>query len=254
MDSVDLSFHPELQAVDRQLQQEIYFKAGTFRELVHLPLDELGRNLNPALVLAVCRACGYVGDQDVRLASVIQYVYIADQIHGLLHDEEELPEEDRQFPVLVGDAVYGNFFLGLCRGQMLHFLAPIAEVICIMNEGSIAQWIHRNGELEVEQQLKILEQKTASLTGVAARLGAELAGADRDLVREFEGFGRLIGMAWAASVKHLPPELVGSLARQAEEKMAKLSARCDVAALYELYDYFRLQIFPKAGHRQIINS
>jgi len=247
MDAVDFSFYKELKAVELQLQQEIYFKAGNFDELVQLPLNDLGQHGHPAMVLAVSRACGYQGDQSIRLASIIQYVYIADQVHGLMRDDEELPEENRQFPVLVGDALYGNFFLGLCRGNMLNFLEPLAEVICTMNEGAISRWRFKDQELDTAQQLIILGQERASLTSRAAGLSAQLAGVNGTLLQQIEEFGHYVGMAWAAYEQNMARAVVADFAQRGLDLLRQLSVDGDLRWLYEFYDYLLERVLPESG-------
>jgi octaprenyl-diphosphate synthase len=67
-------------------------------------------------------------------------------------------------------------------------------VVC---EGELLQIDNRNNlDLSEETYFQIIERKTASLTAVCCRLGAEFAGAGPDVTAAMETFGRNIGVAF----------------------------------------------------------
>ena len=107
---VEFCFLEKLNKVQMRLNQEIYFKPASFDELVQLDLDELDRTVNPALVLAVSQAFMKHGQKSEALAGIIQFIFMANKVHKLMKDDYDIPEELRQFPVLVGDLLYGKFF------------------------------------------------------------------------------------------------------------------------------------------------
>lgn len=232
-----LSFYEELDEVKTYLQTEIWFKAGSFEELILIQPDNLDTNACPAIVLAMGRACGVHGQPMIRLASVIQYIYLADQIHRLMVDDLSLAEEKRQFPVLVGDFLYGKFFLELCRQHLLRFLRPLAEVIAIMNQGGISRWLAQSKDVGREEWIEILEQERASLTGSAARLSAELAGAAQHIQDTAETLGREIGLAWAACRQGFDKPIVDGYLAKARQVTQEFSQQLEIRPLLELIDY-----------------
>lgn len=240
-----LSFYQELDEVQTYFQTEIWFKAGSFEELIQNQPDNLDTNACPAIVLAMGRACGVHGKSMIRLASVIQFIYIADQVHRLMVDDQALAEEKRQFPVLVGDFLYGKFFLVLCREHILRFLRPLAEVIATMSQGGISRWLAQGKDIGREDWISIFEQERASLTGMAARLSAELAGAAQHIQDAAETLGREIGLAWAACRQGFEKPIVDGYLAKARQVAQEFSQQLEIRPLLELIDYVSNELCPK---------
>ncbi|MFZ3102398.1 MAG: polyprenyl synthetase family protein [Desulfitobacteriaceae bacterium] len=238
-----VSFQKELEEVQEQLRREITLKAARFDELVPLVMDELDNNACPAIILAVSKACGYVGKQAITLSVIVQYVYMADKVHRLMQDGEAIPEELRQFPVLVGDFFFGKFFLGLCRTKLLVYLAPIARVIATMSQGSIIRWLAKDKQLSQAEHLEILDRETASLTGLAARIGAELAGVSPLLQQKCETFGHLLGLAWAARNEQMDNSVVLKILRRAAEVFDEVPSSDFREHLLELFHYVEDRLY-----------
>lgn len=240
MISPEFSFLEKLNAVQMHLRQEINFKPAGFEELVQLHMDELDRILNPAIVLAVSRACGdHQGRKPEALAGIIQFIFMANQVHRLMKDDSDMAEELRQFPVLVGDLLYGKFFLDLCREKLLPFLDPLAQVMGTMSKGGIKRWLSQGKKLNRDECLKIIEMECASLTELGARLSAELAGVSLPLQQQIEAFGRELGLAWGAWKEHLGSTVVQSILRRANETLNKISTESQLQSqpLSEVYHY-----------------
>lgn len=230
------SFMRELEEIKAKLAHEIRFKAAEFKELIELSSDDLDENVCPLIVLAVNRSFGGNVRPAVSLATIVQYIFMADQVHHLMNDSLELEEEKRQFPVLVGDFLYGKFFLNLCKGKLLNYLAPLAGVIATMNQGAISRWLEEEEKMSESEHLKILEMERASLTGQAARLSAELAGCSEKDQNRCEALGWELGMAWAAWRDQMGKRAVQQFLNRAKQILMELPEN-EVTPLYELYHY-----------------
>ncbi|OLN31606.1 polyprenyl synthetase family protein [Desulfosporosinus metallidurans] len=241
---LEFSFLEKLNVVQTHLRQEINFKPAGFEELVQLDMDELDRTVNPAIVLAVSRACGDHGRKSEALAGIIQFIFMANQVHRLMKDDSDIAEELRQFPVLVGDLLYGKFFLDLCREKLLPFLDPLAQVMKTMSEGGICRWLSRGKKLNRDELLEIIEMESASLTELAARLSAELAGVSLPLQRQIEAFGRELGLAWGAWKERLGNAEVQSILQRAKEILNEISAgsQLQLQPLCEVHRYLEHQL------------
>ena len=236
---VEFSFFEKLNAVQAHMRQEINFKPVGFEELVQLDMDELDQTVHPAIVLAVSRACGDQGPESEALASIVQFIFMANRVHKLMNDEQEIKEELRQFPVLVGDLLYGKFFLELCRVKLLQFLDPLAQVIGLKSQGGISRWLAREKRLGRDELLQIIELENASLTALAARLSAELAGVSIPVQRQMEAFGWEIGLAWGAWRERMEITVVQSILQRANAILQEISAgsQLQLNPLVEVYQY-----------------
>lgn len=192
----------ELTSVDALVEKTFKIKPGHLSGFAHLELESLQKYLHPALVLLSGRIFNYTGKKLIYLASVIQFIYLAANIHFAIPDDNEAgkgadPRDGAQLPVLVGDYLYGRYFVGLCKGQILEFLRPLAEVIAEMNYGALLR--KKNSGLPVTDEkfvLAVIEKETALLTESAARLSGVLAGAAEAEVSRLADFGRNLGMAY----------------------------------------------------------
>jgi len=238
----DFSFRSELEDVQVQLAKEIHFRSASFEELINLELNDLDRYACPALVLAASKAGGGIAQNSIDMAAIIQFTFLADKVHHLLTDDDDLPEDRRQFPVLVGDFLYGKFFWGLSQAHLLPYLKPIARMIERMSEGMILRWQVQNQELSHEEWLKIYQKERGFLTGLGARIGADLSGAPEEFKNQCEQFGQMMGMAWAASNDAVSRKFVEDILVEAKSIIDKLQMRFKIAPLYEVYEYMKNQL------------
>lgn len=241
---VEYSFLERLSKVQLCLNQQINFKPARFEELVQLDMDELDRTVNPGIVLAVGQAFKDHGQKSEALAGIIQYVFMANKVHKLMKDDSDIAEELRQFPVLVGDLLYGKFFLELCREKLLSFLDPLAQVMGTMSEGGISRWLAREEKLGIAESLKIIEMERASLTAAAARLSAELAGVSVSLQDKLEAFGWELGLAWGAWKERLENIEVQTILERANAILNEISveSQLQLLPLREVYRFVAEQL------------
>lgn len=241
---VEFCFMEQLNKVQRRVRQEINVKPASFEELVHLEMDVLDQTVNPAIVLAVSQAFKDHGQKSEALAGIMQFVFMANKVHKLMKDESDIAEELRQFPVLVGDFLYGKFFLELCREKLLSFLDPLAQVMGTMSKGGISRWLSRDKKLGLAQSLEIIEMESASLTALAARLSAELAGASAPLQEQLEAFGWELGLAWGAWKERLETIEVQSILQRAKAHLDEISSesQLQLRPLRELYLFMVKQL------------
>jgi len=236
---LEFSFFEKLNEVQAHLRQEITFKAADFEELVKLDMDELDRTICPAIVLATSEACGDHGRKSVALAGIIQLIFMANRVHSLMKDDNDISEELRQFPVLVGDLLYGKFFLELCRENLLPFLDTLAQVMGTMSEGGISRWLTRGEKLKTDEWLVIIKQESAMLTAKAAHLSAELAGVSLPLQDKLQAFGWELGLAWGAWKEGLGSEVVQPILQKANNILTEIipSPQLKLQPLQEVYHY-----------------
>ena len=237
-------FKAELEEIKSTLRREIKLKDAEFEELVELQFGELENNACALIVLAVSETFGGAPRSAIGLATIFQYIFMADQVHRLMKDDPNLEESKRQFPVLVGDFLYGKFFLHLCKEKKLHFLTPIAKVIASMNQGAIIRWLARDKKVSKNECIKTLEMERASLTGLAARLGAELAGCSEMIKEQCETIGWYLGLAWAAYQERIGEKTIESALAEAKKAFSQLT-NLKSRSLKELIDYIEFYVQPK---------
>ncbi|HWJ03395.1 MAG TPA: polyprenyl synthetase family protein [Verrucomicrobiae bacterium] len=231
------AFCTDLNAVNSLLKQEFKLKTGSVPELVPLKLENLDYNLRPALLLAAARAYGYGGERAIMVASVVQFIYLATKVHGLVNKDVETTPGDFQFPVLVGDYLYGQFFLHLCKADALEYLTPLSKVICEIHEAGV---IRQQGADNTSNSLEVLNKEEASLIAEACRIGAQLGGAPERDQELFWQFGRNLGLGIGAFSRGMGKQWAMQALREAREVLPMLPVAA--LSLGEISRYFENQL------------
>lgn len=202
----------DLASVDEKIDKAFKIKPGHLSKFAHLELESLQQYLHPALVLLSGRLCKYSGEKLIYLASVIQLIYQASCVHFRVPDDNSReedntdPKDGARFPVLVGDYLYGRYFTGLCEGQILELLNPLANVIAEMNYGALLRKKSANWPIsDVKLAMTVIEKETALLTEAAAKYAGVVAGAPEEHISLLARFGHNIGMAFGVLERNLDP-------------------------------------------------
>jgi octaprenyl-diphosphate synthase len=97
----------------------------------------------------------------------------------------------------VGDFLYSRAFQMMVSVNRMRVLEVLADATNVIAEGEVLQLMNMHDpDLAVEDYLRVIRFKTAKLFEASARLGAVLAGADRDLEEACADFGRSLGTAF----------------------------------------------------------
>ncbi len=231
----------DLHSADQKVEKAFKIKPGHLSKFAHLETESLQKYLHPALVLLSGRLFDYTGEKLIYLASVVQLIYLASSIHFRIPDEPDEnqkssdPRDDAQLPVLVGDYLYGRFFTGLCEGQILEFLNPLANIIAEMNHGALLRKKNAGQPAaDIKVAMTIIEKETALLMEGACRMAGVLAGvSDTDLTK-LASFGRNLGMAYGILERSLDPALAEPYFEQAFRAIDGLPANAAREALAEM--------------------
>lgn len=246
MVAVVCSFQSELRVMEEKMKDEIRFKSFQLEDLIDLQLNKLDLFLCPAVALAVSSMKGQSGERMINLASVFQYVFLANKIHNLVTDGD-LTESERQYPVLVGDYMLGQIFLKICRDDFFSYAGQFVKVIETMNEGILLRWRFKNKNITLKDYRSILGKERASLTALAAGLSAEISGCKNPVIKKVEELGYCLGMAWAAWEEQVYTVLVQEYLAKAKATIAELREHCHIRPLQELFDFLYQEVSPKVA-------
>jgi hypothetical protein len=94
------------------------------------------------------------------------------------------------------------------------------------------------------ESLKIIEMESASLTALAARLSAELAGVSVPLQHQIEAFGWELGLAWGAWKECLENIEVQAILQRANAILNEISSESQLQLhpLLEVYHFMVKQL------------
>lgn len=239
------SFQAELLLVQSQMNKDITFKSATLKELVNLPKSSLDETMVPAFFLAVTSIKGQKSNSLITLAVVFQYIFLANRIHRLVSDEA-MTEHERQYPVLVGDFMFGQAFSKLCEDDLIIHSGDFTKLIEIMNEGVLMRWRLKNKNIPLKDYREILSKERGSLTALIGKLGSKVSGIEDASAKRIEEFGYNLGMAWAAWEESLGVPIVQEYLNKGKVALNDMPDYSSVKPLVEIYEFFNEQISPNA--------
>jgi octaprenyl-diphosphate synthase len=164
-----------------------------------------GKRLRPALLLLVCGALGFRGEQRFNLAAVVEFIHTATLLHDDVVDESTLRRgratANERFgnpaSVLVGDFLYSRAFQMMVGAGRMRIMEILADATNVIAEGEVLQLMNmHDAGLDEAAYLRVIRSKTAKLFEASARLGAVLAGADARIEEACATYGQALGTAF----------------------------------------------------------
>ncbi|KAF1047929.1 MAG: Octaprenyl diphosphate synthase [Xylophilus sp.] len=164
-----------------------------------------GKRLRPALLLMVCGALGYRGDQRLNLAAVVEFIHTATLLHDDVVDESTLrrgrPTANETFgnpaSVLVGDFLHSRAFQMMVDAGDMRVMEILSEATNVIAEGEVLQLMNtHDASLDEAGYLRVIRSKTAKLFEASARLGAVLARSTSEVEGACAEYGQALGTAF----------------------------------------------------------
>ena len=164
-----------------------------------------GKRLRPALLLLMCGALGFSGDQRLNMAAVVEFIHTATLLHDDVVDESTLRRgratANEAFgnpaSVLVGDFLYSRAFQMMVDAGDMRIMQTLAEATNVIAEGEVLQLMNmHDASLSEEGYLLVIRSKTAKLFEASARLAALLAKSSALIEKSCADYGQALGTAF----------------------------------------------------------
>lgn len=194
-----------MQQVNALIQEKLHSDIGLIDQLGHYIVNSGGKRLRPALVLLSANCFSYRGSLHIKLATVIEFIHTATLLHDDVVDASMLRRGKatanqrwgNEASVLVGDFLYSRAFQMMVEAGDMHVMEIMADATNIIAEGEVLQLINRHDPETSEQRyLQVIHNKTAKLFEAAARVGAVIAGQDRQNEQAMADYGKHLGVAY----------------------------------------------------------
>ena len=190
--------------VDRALNEVLNQEKGS---IFFTPLAEFirgGKRVRPIILLLSNEACGG-GGEPVPAAAAIELIHTASLIHDDLIDRDVKRRGKNAFHVENGEEMAilaADFILALVLKIASRYEdKSVGETLSWaskrMSEGELLEimYLRRGRPITLDEYLKVLELKTATLFEASSKLGAIIAGR-KDLVEALASYGRHLGLAY----------------------------------------------------------
>lgn len=180
-------------------------RVSLIESIGHYIVEAGGKRMRPTLVLLTARACGYRGDDHIKLATVIEFIHTATLLHDDVVDMSEMRRGrptanvrwDNPSSVLVGDFIYSRAFELLVELGDMNIMDVMASTTNRISEGEVLQLINQHNSAATEADyLQVITNKTAILFAAACRTAGLLSGMDEEQLDALHDFGLETGMAF----------------------------------------------------------
>ena len=208
----------DLEAFDEFVTDNFSAEGELMQEMLTYALSSRGKGVRPTLtmlsaLLHVSKDRELDGEGKERNCSKRTYLaaLLVEMIHtaSLIHDDVLDSASERRgrasvnakwqsdMAIILGDYILARTMsIGMASAQY-DLISYIGNAMATLCEGEVLQSQHaKNFDTKREDYFAIIYQKTASLLGVSAALGALSVGANREEVERMRKFGEAIGMAF----------------------------------------------------------
>ena len=187
--------------IERRLASEVPLVSQVSRYIIAAG----GKRLRPALLLLMCGALGFTGEQRFNMAAVVEFIHTATLLHDDVVDESTLRRgratANEAFgnpaSVLVGDFLYSRAFQMMVDAGDMRIMQTLAEATNVIAEGEVLQLMNmHDASLSEDGYLLVIRSKTAKLFEASARLAALLAKSSPVIEESCARYGQALGTAF----------------------------------------------------------
>lgn len=195
----------DLATVELALRQEIQRDP----DVVAAPMADLfaagGKRLRPALVLLSARCGSYFLDEVIPAAMAVELTHAATLVHDDVIDRSSIRRGRPTVAASLGDEpaiVVGDFYFAkayehAARTGSTEVVGILARTVMDICAGEVRQQaIRYRYSTGVEEYMRRVEAKTATLLAACCDIGAVLAGLPKAQRSALHAYGRLLGLAF----------------------------------------------------------
>ena len=214
IDDIRRPISADLEAFDKFVADNFNAEGEMLQEMLTYALSSRGKGIRPILTMLsalTCTAATYRPDERNCTKRTYLAALMMEMIHtaSLIHDDVlDSADERRGKPsvnakwqsnlaIILGDYILARTMsLGMASAQY-DIVSYVGTAMAALCEGEVLQSQHaKNLDTTREDYFTIIYQKTASLLGVCAALGALSLGAQREDIDRMRKFGEAIGIAF----------------------------------------------------------
>jgi octaprenyl-diphosphate synthase len=195
----------DMQRVDALIRQRLSSDVVLINQIAEHIIASGGKRLRPMLHVLAAGAAGYDGDQQHKLAAIIEFIHTSTLLHDDVVDESDLRRGRKTAnalwgnaaSVLVGDFLYSRSFQLMVELDDMRIMRILADTTNTIAEGEVLQLLNiGNADVDEAAYLAVIERKTAVLFAAATELGGILGGLPETQVAALRRYGMELGYAF----------------------------------------------------------
>jgi len=195
----------DMQCVDNHIKEQLSSDVALINQLSAYIIGGGGKRLRPQLVLLSAGACGYLENQHITVAAIIEFIHTATLLHDDVVDASDLRRGretanalwGNEAAVLVGDFLYSRAFEMMVAVNSMRVMDILARTTNRIAEGEVMQLLNvREPNITEATYIRVIEAKTARLFQAATQLGAVLADQPDEIRVALAEYGNKLGTAF----------------------------------------------------------
>jgi octaprenyl-diphosphate synthase len=188
-------------ALDRELS---LYSESEFIEPLKYSLEG-GKRIRPIILVLAAESVGKIDDNTLAASCAVEFLHMESIIHDDIIDNETMRRQKEPFHIKYGyntSVLTGDFVLGLIlaissRLDNARITKDLATTAMLMSEGEMIEGrLESSEDVTFDDYLKVIEYKTATAFGVAARIGAIIANGNEEEIEALTEYGKNIGIAY----------------------------------------------------------
>lgn len=192
-------------AVNRLIPRQLTSDVSMVEEISQYIVESGGKRLRPLMVLLGTRALNCSGVDQVKLATIIEFLHTATLLHDDVVDHSVLRRGRATAnanwgnapSVLVGDFLYSRAFQLMVELNSMPIMSILSDATNTIAEGEVMQLANvGNCAISEESYLEVIRCKTALLFQAAAHTAGVLAAGSNQQIQALKGFGQHFGLAY----------------------------------------------------------
>jgi octaprenyl-diphosphate synthase len=192
-------------AVNQLIIEQLHSNVGLVENIGHYLVEAGGKRLRPMLVLLAAKALNYKGQDQLKLAAIIEFIHTATLLHDDVVDLSNLrrgrltanAKWGNAPSVLVGDFLYSRAFQLMVSIGDMAIMDILANTTNIISEGEVQQLVNaKNPNIDEQAYFDVIYKKTAILFSAACETAAVIANSDDKTRESMKQYGYHVGMAF----------------------------------------------------------
>ncbi len=197
--------NPEFNAVNALISAKTQSNITTIDDLASYIIQSGGKRIRPLVVLLACKACNYEGDDNIKLAALIELFHTATLLHDDVIDESSLRRGKQtanqiwgsKATILVGDFLYVQYMQLLIDIASLPIMQVLNNMAYAVSCSEIQQLSNQhNPDLAMEKYFDVIRGKTSLFFASATQSAGLLSNAQPEIVTSLYNFGLHLGNAF----------------------------------------------------------
>jgi octaprenyl-diphosphate synthase len=194
-----------MQRVDALIRHRLSSDVVLINQIADHIIASGGKRLRPMLHTLAAGAAGYTGEQQIKLAAVIEFIHTSTLLHDDVVDESDLRRGRKTAnalwgnaaSVLVGDFLYSRSFQLMVELDDMRIMRILADTTNTIAEGEVLQLLNiGNADVSEAAYLAVIERKTAVLFAAATELGGILGELPEAQITALREYGMQLGYAF----------------------------------------------------------